>query len=159
MYGHKGQSRGAVRVGMWLYEMMSGFSSHQFHKFISREETLMMAPGLQVEGLTGGCVYYDAIVSDNRWTLETVKDGVRSGGVAVNHAPVGGLLKEEGEVVGVTCHDQIGDATYEVRSTAVINATGVFSDQIRRLDRPDTPNLIRLSKGTHLIFGEEDTGT
>ena len=156
LYHDKGHSRGVVRVGMWLYEMMSGFSSHQFHKFLSREETLMMAPGLQVDGLTGGCIYYDAIVSDNRWTLETVKDGVRSGGLAVNHAPVDGLLKESGKVVGVTCHDQIGGATYKVRSKAVVNATGVFSDQMRRLDRPDTSNLLKLSKGTHLIFGEED---
>ena len=101
-------------------------------------------------------MYYDAIVSDNRWTLETVKDGVRNGGLAINHAAVAGLVKEGDRVVGVTYHDQLGRTTYEARARAVINATGVFADQIRRFDRPSASNLLKLSKGTHLVFGEGD---
>ena len=156
LYRDKGESRGALRLGMWLYEMMSGFRNYRFHKFLSREETLLMAPGLQVDGLTGGCVYYDAIVSDNRWTLEMVKDGVRNSGLAINHAAVTGLVKDGDKVVGVTYHDQIGRTTYEARARAVINATGVFADQIRRFDRPNASNLLKLSKGTHLVFDEGD---
>jgi glycerol-3-phosphate dehydrogenase len=109
-----------------------------------------------VDGLTGGCLYYDAVVSDNRWTVETVKDGVRHGGVAVNHAPLMGLLREDGKVIGGRIHDEIGGEHYEVRARAVVNATGVFADQIRRMDDPDCAQLVRLSKGTHLVFAEED---
>ena len=156
LYRGQGESRATVRLGMLLYEIMSGFKNYRFHQFLSREETLWMAPGLPVEALIGSCLYYDAIVSDNRWTLETVKDGVRNGGLAVNHAPVAALLKDNNKVVGVTCHDQVGGTTYETRARAVVNATGVWVDGIRKLDRPDATNLVRLSKGTHLVLAEED---
>jgi glycerol-3-phosphate dehydrogenase len=143
-------------MGMWLYEAMSGFQDHRFHRFLNREETLLMAPGIPIHGLIGGYLYYDAVVSDNRWTIETVKDGVRNGGLAINHTPVTGLLKDNNQVVGVICRDRIRGATYEVRAKVVVNATGVFADKIRRFDRADASNLVRLSKGTHLVFAKED---
>src|SRR3712207_2107125 len=115
-----------------------------------------MAPALPQDGLTGGCMYYDAVVSDNRWTVETVKDGVRHGGLALNYAPLTGLLKESGRIVGGRIHDELGGQHYEVHARVVVNATGVFADRIRRMDNPDAPGLIRLSKGTHLVFAEED---
>ncbi|MFC1964111.1 FAD-dependent oxidoreductase [Chloroflexota bacterium] len=156
LYRGQGESRTMVRLGMLLYEMMSGFKNHRWHRFFSREETLGMAPGLLAEALIGSCLYYDAIVSDNRWTMETVKDGMRHSGLAVNHAPVITLLKSDNKVIGVTFRDQLSGVRYEARARAVVNATGVWVDRVRRLDRPDAPNLLRLSKGTHLVFGEED---
>ena len=62
-----------------------------------------------------------------------MKDGVRSGGLTINDAAVNGLLKEGGKVVGLVYHHQIGRVTYEALAGAVINDTGVFADQIRRL--------------------------
>jgi len=156
LYRGQGESRAMVRLGMLLYEMMSGFQNHHFHRFLSREETLGLAPGLALDALIGGCLYYDAIVSDNRWTLETVKDGVRHGGLAINHAPVTALLKDNSKVVGVTFYDQISGTSYEVRAKAVVNATGVWADRVRKLDRADVTNLVRLSKGTHLVLAEGD---
>jgi glycerol-3-phosphate dehydrogenase len=156
LYQKRGDSRALMRLGMLLYEVLSGFRNYRLHRFMSREETLSLAPALPVDGLTGGCLYYDAVVSDNRWTVETVKDGVRHGGVAVNYAPLTGLLKEDGKVVGGCIHDKIGGEHYEVRAKAVVNAAGVFADRIRRMDDPGATQLVRLSKGTHLVFAEED---
>ncbi len=156
LYRGRGEPRALMRAGMVLYEGLSGFRNYRLHRFMSREETLSLAPALPVDGLTGGCLYYDAVVSDNRWTIETVKDGVRQGGLAINHAPLTGLLTDSGKVVGGRIHDKIGDEHYEVRAKAVVNATGVFADQIRRMDDPDCERLVRLSKGTHLVFAEED---
>jgi glycerol-3-phosphate dehydrogenase len=156
LYQHGGESPALMRPAMLLYEGLSGFHNYRLHRFMSREETLSLAPALPVDGLTGGCLYYDAVVSDNRWTVETVKDGVRQGGLAINYAPLTGLLTESGKVIGGRIHDKIGDEHYEIRARAVVNATGVFADQIRRMDDPDCPQLVRLSKGTHLVFAEED---
>jgi glycerol-3-phosphate dehydrogenase len=156
LYQGRGEPRARMRLGMLLYECLSGFANHRLHRFVSREETLALAPALPVDGLTGGCVYYDAVVSDNRWTVETVKDAVRHGGVALNYAPLTGLLKDKGKVVGGFVHDRLDDRLYEVRARAVVNASGVFVDQIRRMDDPDAARLIRLSKGTHLVLAEED---
>lgn len=156
LYDGRGDSRAAMRAGMMVYEFLSGFSNHRFHHFLTREETLERAPGIPAEGLNGGCVYYDAVVSDNRWTLEIIKDGVRNGGLALNYAPVTRLLKRDGKTAGAVVEDHAGAKSVEVSARAVVNATGVFTDRIRRMDRADAPPLVRLSKGTHLVFREAD---
>jgi glycerol-3-phosphate dehydrogenase len=145
LYRQRGESRRLMRAGMWLYD-----------RFLSREETLLMAPAVPVEGLTGGCLYYDAVTSDSRWTIEIVKDGVRHGGCALNYAAVIGLIKIDGQVVGVRVRDAIGGGEYEARARAVVNATGVHADRIREMDGAQSEHLLRLSKGTHLVFAEED---
>jgi len=156
LYRGRGESRLMMRLGMLLYEALSGFGSYRFHSFLSREETLSLGPALPLGGLIGGCIYYDAVVSDGRWTVEIVKDGVRHGGVAVNYSPVVSLLKEQGKIAGARIEDQISGNRYELRAKAVVNATGVFADKIRQMDRLDAPRLVKLSKGTHLVFSEED---
>jgi glycerol-3-phosphate dehydrogenase len=156
LYRGQGESRALMRLGMVLYEGLSGFRNYRLHRFMSREETLSLAPALPGDGLTGGCLYYDAVVSDNRWTIETVKDGVRNGGVAVNYAPLTGLLKADGKIIGGHVYDKIGGEHHEIHARVIVNATGVFADQVRRMDDPDCPQLVRLSKGTHLVFAEED---
>lgn len=156
LYSSSGESVTALYAGMWLYEIMSGFRNYRVHRAIGRKETLLIAPGLSSERLIGGILYYDAIVSDNRWTLETVKDGVRNGGIAINHAPVTGFIKNNNKVVGVVYHDQINNTAYEARANVVVNAAGAWVDQVRRLDRPEVSNLVKLSKGTHLVFAEAD---
>jgi glycerol-3-phosphate dehydrogenase len=156
LYEEQGEPRWLMRLGMILYEALSGFNNHRFHRFLSREETLSLAPALPTEGLTGGCLYYDAVINDSRWTMEVVKDGVAHGGVAVNYSPVTQLLKEETQVVGARVYDELGRGQYDIQSRVVVNAAGIFTDQIRRFDGKQTAKSRRLSKGTHLVFAEED---
>lgn len=156
LYRDRGEPRWLMRMGMILYEALSGFNNYQFHSFLSREETLSLAPALPSEGLTGGCLYYDAVINDSRWTMEVIKDGVANGGVAVNYASVNQLLKEGTKVVGARVYDKLAGKQSDIRARIVVNATGIFADQIRRLDGGGREKLLRLSKGTHLVFAEED---
>lgn len=156
IYCDRGDSRAKLRLGMWLYELTSGFKNHQFHRYLTRTETLDLAPGLNAQGLTGAYVYYDAMVSDNRWTIETVKDGIRHGGVALNYAPVTSLFKDGTRIAGAVIEDRHGTTKCSIRARAIVNATGIFADTIRRMDRPDALRTVRLSKGTHLVFNEVD---
>jgi glycerol-3-phosphate dehydrogenase len=156
LYRDRGEPRWLMRMGMVLYEALSGFKNYRFHSFLSREETLSLAPALPPEGLTGGCLYYDAVVNDSRWTMEVIKDGVSHGGIAMNYAPVNQLLHEGKQVSGAQVDDRLGGDQYQLRAKAVVNATGVFADQIRQLDGCGAERLLRLSKGTHLVFAEED---
>src|SRR5918995_1041556 len=94
LYRDRGEPRWLMRLGMLAYEALSGFNNYRFHKFLSREETLSMAPALPTEGLMGGCLYYDAVINDSRWTMEVIKDGVAHGGVAANYSKVTQLLHE-----------------------------------------------------------------
>jgi glycerol-3-phosphate dehydrogenase len=156
LYRNRSEPRWLMRLGMTLYEALSGFNNYRFHSFLSREETLSLAPALRSEGLTGGCLYYDAVINDSRWTMEVLKDGVAHNGVAVNYAPVTELLIEANRVVGARVHDELGGGWYDIHARVVVNATGIFADQIRRLDEGGERNIRRLSKGTHLVFAEED---
>lgn len=156
IYKGRGTSKGVLRMGMWMYEILSGFENHRLHKFLNREQTLSIAPGIPSQDLTGGCLYYDAVISDSRWTVEIVKDGVRNGGLAINHARVTDLLKAEGKIIGVRIRDSLTGRSYEIQGRVTVNATGVFADEIRRMDDPASAGLLRLSKGTHLVFAQDD---
>jgi glycerol-3-phosphate dehydrogenase len=158
IYKGRSQSAAMLRLGMILYECLSGFQNFRCHRFLTREEALLLAPGLPSEGLMGGCIYYDAVVNDSRWTIEIIKDGVRQGGVALNYAPVVALHKDQGCVVGAATEDSAGPErkAVEVRARAIVNATGIFADSIRRMDEPTCRPLMRLSKGTHLVFADTD---
>jgi glycerol-3-phosphate dehydrogenase len=156
LYRNRGEPQWLMRLGMILYEALSGFNNYRFHRFLSREETLSLAPALPTAGLRGGCLYYDAVINDSRWTMEVIKDGVAHGGVAVNYAPVTQLLKQGQQVGGAQVNDALSGNQYDVGSRAVVNATGIFTDAIRRLDGGQVAKPRRLSKGTHLVFSEED---
>jgi glycerol-3-phosphate dehydrogenase len=156
LYEDQGESRFAMRFGMLAYEALAGFNNYRFHRFLSREETLSLAPALPAHGLTGGCLYYDGVINDSRWTMEVLKDGVANGGVAVNYAPVTRLLSENGYVRGARIHDKLSDSDYDIRARVVVNATGIFTDQIRGLNGDRTTKPKRFSKGTHLVFAEAD---
>lgn len=153
----RGEPRWKTRLGMLAYEALSSFANYRLHRFLSREQTLLRAPGLPQEGLQGGCLYYDAVVSDSRWTIEIVKDGVRHGGVALNHAAAVDFRRgADGRLTAAVVRDAIGGGEHEIRARAVINATGVFADRLRAVDDPGCRPLVRLSRGTHLVFAEED---
>ena len=155
-YRRGGDSPAKVRVAMWLYRMMSGPGSARRHRFVDRAETLDLGPGLEDPRLTGGVVYYDGVVDDARWTLETVKDGVRHGGAAVNHAPVVSLARYGDAVHGALVRDALEDREYSIEASIVINATGAWADRVREMDMPGRPAMVRLSKGTHLVLARDD---
>lgn len=156
LFKDRGESRLQVRAGMLLYELLSSFGNSHCHRFLTREQTLSAAPGLPVEGLTGACLYYDAVTSDSRWTMEIIKDGVRHGGLALNYTPVTGLLKNEGLITAVQLTDSLTGQPFEVKARAVVNATGVFADRVRKMVIATAKPLLHLSKGTHLVFNEAD---
>jgi glycerol-3-phosphate dehydrogenase len=156
LYNNRGERAWLMRLGMLAYEALSGFNNHRFHSFLNREETLSLAPALPSEGLTGGCLYYDAVINDSRWTMEVLKDGVANGGIALNYAAVTQLLGDRGRLVGARVYDQLSRRHYDVRAGVVVNATGIFADKIRQLDGGGARKAPRLSKGTHLVFAEDD---
>src|SRR5262245_33365284 len=156
LYRNQGESRWLMRLGMLLYESLSGFNNYRFHSFLSREETLSLALALPIKGLRGGCLYYDAVINDSRWTMEVLKDGVAHGGVAANYSPVIQLLNENMRICGARVYDELSGSQHDIRARAVVNATGIFTDQIRSLNGDGTAKSKRLSKGTHLVFAEAD---
>ena len=152
IYRNSGQSRFSLRIGMIAYEALSGFHNKNKYRFVSGGAVVKLVPGINQEGLSGGCIYWDASVTDSRWTIELIKDSVRRGGLALNHATLSSFIKEGDRIKGALVKDTFSGATHIIRARCVVNATGVSADRVRQLDDPATKPIVTLSRGTHLIF-------
>jgi glycerol-3-phosphate dehydrogenase len=141
-------------VGLKLYDLLAGRLGLGPSRHLSREATLDHIPTLQPEGLRGGIVYYDGQFDDARLAISLAQTAVDRGAVVLNYLPVIGLLKRNELVRGVIARDLESDQTYELTARAVINATGVFADSVRRLDDPAASEMIAPSQGVHLVLDQ-----
>ncbi|MFC4455064.1 glycerol-3-phosphate dehydrogenase/oxidase [Deinococcus sonorensis] len=138
-------------IGLKLYDLLAGRLNLQASRYVSAAEALQHTPTLKREGLRGGILYYDGQFDDSRLAITLLRTLEDHGGVALNHAPVTGLLKEGGRVVGATLRDAESGQALTVRARSVVNATGVFVDEIRRMDTPDARPMLSPSQGVHLV--------
>jgi len=139
-------------IGMKIYDRLAGKLGLSPSEVLSREETLKRIPTLEPEGLQRGVSYYDGQFDDSRLAVNLAQTIFDLGGAAVNYMPVVSLLKSDGLVTGAVLRDLESGREYEVRAKAVVNATGVFSDGIRRMDEPEAKTVIAASQGAHVVL-------
>jgi glycerol-3-phosphate dehydrogenase len=139
-------------VGLKLYDMLAGGLGLGPSRRLTRDETLQRIPTLEKEGLRGGIMYHDGQFDDTRLAITLAATLVDLGGTAVNYAPVTGLLRVRGLVAGVAVRDLESGRVHEIAARAVLNATGVFCDDLRRLDDPAAPPLVSPSQGAHIVL-------
>ena len=142
-------------VGMKVYDMLAGRLGIGRSEVLSREETLQRIPTLEPEGLRGGVIYHDGQFDDARLAVHLAQTLVDLGGTALNYARVTGLLKQGGMICGARVQDVEGNREFEIPARAVVNATGVFTDGVLRMDDPDAPGIISPSQGVHLVLDKE----
>jgi glycerol-3-phosphate dehydrogenase len=139
-------------IGMKLYDLLAGKYGFGRSKNLSREETLAHIPTVNPEGLVGGVIYHDGQFDDARLAINMAQTAVEQGATLLNYMKVTALTKRDGEVSGVLAHDLENDKEYEINARVVINAAGIFSDDIRQMDNPDTPGRMRPSQGIHIVL-------
>ncbi len=140
-------------VGMKVYDMLAGKYGFGRSRLLSKEETLNEIPGLVTEGLRGGVLYYDGQFDDARLLINLVQTAVSQGATAVNYCTCAALTKSaDGYVDGVIARDLERGQEQQIKAKCVINATGCFSDAVRRLDEPEASPMIAPSQGVHLVF-------
>ncbi|MEO7924061.1 MAG: glycerol-3-phosphate dehydrogenase/oxidase [Chitinophagaceae bacterium] len=138
-------------IGLKIYDKMAGKLGLGPSQFLSKEETLKLAPTLDPTGLKGGVMYHDGQFDDARLAISIAQTAARQGAVILNYFPVAGLLKMNQQVCGVWVKDAFTSMEYEVKSKVVINATGVFTDSIMKMDDAKHKNIISPSQGIHLV--------
>ncbi|OPL12472.1 MAG: FAD-dependent oxidoreductase [delta proteobacterium MLS_D] len=143
------------RVGLKVYDMLAGKLGLGPSKSLSTKETLAAIPTLKTGGLRGGIIYYDGQFDDSRLAVNLAQTLEEQGGTPINYMKVTGLLKSKGMVVGVAARDMEKGKEYEIFGRVVVNATGVFADDIVKMDDPKAQDMIRPSQGVHLILGKE----
>jgi glycerol-3-phosphate dehydrogenase len=147
-------------VGLWLYDAMAGLllgrRDVKRHRRLSREEVIKRAPALVTKGLKEGFIYYDAQTNDARLTFILVRTAAQYGATIANYAEVTSFVTEQGKVSGAHVCDRLGNQDLVVRARHIVNATGVFSEQVEALTGYQPQVQVEPSKGVHLVFSRED---
>ncbi len=140
-------------IGLKLYDLLAGKYGFGASKLLTKEETLERLPALEPEELRGGVVYYDGQFDDARLLIHLAMTAADHGGTLVNYCPATGLLRDaEGYVNGLTARYTETGEELTIPARIVVNATGVFTDSIRRMADPDVEPLMVTSQGIHLVF-------
>jgi glycerol-3-phosphate dehydrogenase len=139
-------------VGLKLYDVLAGRHRLGTSQLLSRAQVLERIPTLEPDQLKGGVRYFDGQFDDARLAVTLALTADDLGAVLVNHAAVVALTKSGGKVRGVRVRDEESGREHEVQAGVVINATGVFADQVRRMDEPGAAPLVTPSQGVHLVL-------
>ncbi|NIG56965.1 glycerol-3-phosphate dehydrogenase/oxidase [Chitinophaga sp. Cy-1792] len=144
-------------IGLKLYDWLAGRLSLGKSKHISKSEALQRLPTLKPDKLAGGVLYHDGQFDDSRLAVNLAQTIVDKGGTALNYMRVTGLHKDQfGTISGVTVRDTLnGGHDIYLNTKAVINATGVFADDILEMDNPSAPKSIAASQGVHVVLDRE----
>nr|WP_217442835.1 glycerol-3-phosphate dehydrogenase [Myxococcus sp. CA033] len=151
--------RWKLNAGLMLYDALSLFRNVKGYKRLNREQLHAAEPALRTDELKGGARYYDAATDDARLTLANALGASESGAVVLNHASVQRLTVVDGHARGAVVVDHLTGQELTVRARAIVNATGPWSDEIRKLDASGgNVHAVRGSKGVHISVPRERLG-
>ena len=143
-------------LGLKLYQVLAGKYGFGKSRLLSREETLEHLPTLKTGGLRGGAIYYDGQFDDARLLIHMVFTAFGQGATLLNYVQVTGVTKDSQDFVdGVTARDLESGEEFRAAARVVINATGAFSDALRRSADKNIKPMIAPSQGIHLVFKSE----
>lgn len=143
-------------IGLKIYDWISGKLSMGNSVFISRKKTITAMPGINTKNLLGGVLYHDGQFDDSRLAISLVQTVVDNGGCTINYTRVTGLIKDaDNKIEGAIVQDLETGKEYKIKSRAVVNATGVFVDDILRMDNPAAGKTICVSQGIHLVLNRK----
>jgi glycerol-3-phosphate dehydrogenase len=140
-----------IAAGIFLYDQLGGAKSVPAQKHLTKAGALRLAPGLKRSSLIGGIRYYDTVVDDARHTMTVARTAAHYGAVVRSSTQVVSLLREGDRVVGVRVRDSENGEVTEVRGHVVVNATGVWTDEIQALSKQRGRFRVRASKGVHIV--------
>lgn len=139
-------------VGLKVYDRLAGKLNIASSRILDREKTLERIPNVETDNLMGGVQYHDAQFDDARLAFSLAQTAADHGATLVNYMSVDRLLKKDGQVTGVAATDLETGQNFSLNASVVINATGVFTDSVRRLDEPQAENTVTASQGVHIVL-------
>jgi len=140
-------------IGLKLYDLLAGKLSLGASKHLNKKETIRRLGNIKTDGLKGGVLYHDGQFDDARLAVNLAQTAIEQGGTLLNHFEVRNLLKDaQGKIAGVVATDQETGRVYELTAKAVVNATGIFVDEILQMDQPGAKKLVRPSQGVHIVL-------
>jgi glycerol-3-phosphate dehydrogenase len=139
-------------AGLWIYEFLSSTLSLGATKFLSKSKTLEYLPDINKKGLVGGILYFDGQFDDSRLAINLAQTAIENGATVLNYCGVSRFIKENNQIVGVVAKDSFTDEEYQIKGKAIINATGVFADDVLQMAEGTSTKTIAPSQGIHLVI-------
>lgn len=147
--------RGWLRAGLGLYGLLAGSRRIETSRSLNVAELRQALPGLRPEVADGAVAYWDAQFDDARLAIALMRRVCGLGGIVLNHATVEELEHRAGRVASLMVRDHEGGSRFQVVARSVINATGAWADELRRLDEAKAAPRLRPSQGAHVVVDAE----
>lgn len=145
-------------AGLLIYDVMSGKSTMGPTRILGKNSVMKRLPGIAREGLKGGVMYHDGQFNDARLAMIIALTAADHGATVLNYARCVRFLYEGDKVHGAVVRDEESKSEFEVHAKVVINATGIFVDELRKMDEASAANLLSVSRGTHIVVGAHVLG-
>jgi len=143
------------KFGLSIYDFLAGKLSLGKTKYIGKTKTIQKLPTVERKGLFSGVVYQDGQFDDSRLAINLAQSITEHGGTVVNHMKVIDLVKgRSGRISGIVAEDEFTRQTYEINAKAVVNATGVFTNEILNMSDPKHGKYVVPSQGIHLVLDQ-----
>lgn len=140
-------------AGLKLYDLLAGKRNLAPSRMLSVERTIEAIPNVARDGLLGSIEYHDGQFDDARMAVTLARTAADLGAVVINRARAIRMEKDpSGRICGIACTDMESGRTFDIRARVVVNACGIFSDEIRRLDDHDAVRMIEPAQGIHLVL-------
>jgi glycerol-3-phosphate dehydrogenase len=146
-------------AGLKAYDVLAGKSGFPGSTYLGRAATLGHIPELRRLGLHGSIRYYDGQFDDARLALALARTALDHGAIVVNYVRAIRFVRNADHVVGAVVRDEETGREYEVRAKVVVNATGIFVDELRKLDDPACVPVLSHSRGSHVVFARDVFGS
>ncbi len=139
-------------VGMKVYDALAGKHGFGTSVNLSPTETVKKIPQIETQGLRGGVQYHDGQFDDARLVINLAQTAADEGATVINYMGVHEISQTGGAVDGVVARDTLSGENFKVQARCVINATGPFTDTVRRLDDPACKPIMKASRGVHVVL-------
>lgn len=143
------------RLGMSIYEWLAGVKKTEWHKVLSRQETIAAEPLLKKDNLLGGILFYEYRTDDARLTIEIMKEAVARGAAAINYLKATGFNYNNNTITGVKAKDQLSGKAIEIKAKYVVNAAGPWVDMVDDLEIKQEQHKLLITKGIHIVVDEK----
>lgn len=142
-------------IGMKVYDGLAGKLGLSPSRVLTKRQTIERLPTIETEGLVGGVIYHDGQFDDSRLSINLAQTAAGLGGDLLNYVKCSGLIKEDRFIRGVELVDTLSGQEFSVKANCVVNATGVFVDELRQADDPEAGEIVAVSQGIHFVLPRE----
>ena len=154
-------------LGLKMYDALAGKAGLGKTEFLNREEVMGLLPSAQPDGLRGGVKYWDGQFNDAKLALALARTAATYGALLINYCHAAALHYEEGKVAGLLCEDALTGQQFKIHARCVVNAAGVWVDELREKDGAAVPGgeikptkpMVAPSQGVHLVVDKSFLGS